>query len=453
MTAAVTVATAAVVFAIARRSLAYGLVPTLLALVAANGSVTWLKEPFLTARWGAFGALAAVAFLHLTRLRRPVAADAVPAAALAFAALSTAWSIDSWLTAQRAVTFGVLLFVVYALTRGAGDPAGDRERIVRAGAAASACVAIASVLVWIVEPSRGVQFDEVRGVFESPNGLGLFLALTYPFVLATVEPRARGRPWTALVVLPFAVLVMLSLSRSGLLALVAGISAYELVRRHWGRWGVHAIAVAAVVALFTVWHPLPPPPPGAFGDPRTSVGARTGLFGGDLALGTTRLDAILGGRLEAWAATNTLVSERPLAGFGFGTGDRVFARRPDVATFRYFQGANPNNGYLHTLLELGVAGALLVFGALVLSLAGALRLARAGPRGRGRRRLRGRARRRAGGCRRREPVHLGRRAVGAADLARRGWTAPVRAGPRPRGRGGRRRRRARSGAAGPAGRS
>ncbi len=69
---------------------------------------------------------------------------------------------------------------------------------------------------------------------------------------------------------------------------------------------------------------------------------------------------ITGARNEAWSATIHLARRKPLLGYGFGTGDRIFALHPDVATFRYFEGSDPANGYLRLLLELGVLALVLV---------------------------------------------------------------------------------------------
>jgi O-antigen ligase len=91
--------------------------------------------------------------------------------------------------------------------------------------------------------------------------------------------------------------------------------------------------------------------------------------------GQGRLATLLGARNEAWTATADLIGDRPLLGYGFGSGDRVFARYPDRASFRFFQGANPNNGYLQAVLELGLVLSLVILLPLLGALATGVRSA------------------------------------------------------------------------------
>jgi O-antigen ligase len=81
------------------------------------------------------------------------------------------------------------------------------------------------------------------------------------------------------------------------------------------------------------------------------------------------------GRLGAWRGALGQAAHRPLAGYGFGTEDRVFVDR-----YYGFDSSLPENSYIGTLLQLGVVGAL-AFAALLAAVAaaGAQALRRAAP--------------------------------------------------------------------------
>jgi hypothetical protein len=376
-------AIAAVVVVAARRSLAAAFAICLLALVGASCSIPELRDAFLTARWPPLLALAAVlAWPPRAVFARPSRFEWLLVAAVAVALASVAWSVDPRLTAMRAVSFGVLLFVVVQLAR--------RER------AADLCLAIAavtvllgagSILLWLVRPDTAVFVGELRGLFENQNGLGLFLGLTFPLVLAVLESRGGDGRWLPLAALPFAVVIVLADARAGLLALGVGIVVYELGRRAPLRLvlgvGVAAVGVAAATAAFShvptledrpaappVVEPAPAPGSGD-GDgeeqpapaPEPQPAPRT----------QSRLGRLLGARDEGWSAAAELIADRPLVGYGFGTGDRLFDRYPEVADFTFFQGDNPGNSYLQLALEVGLLGAAVFLAPLALAAAAALR--------------------------------------------------------------------------------
>jgi O-antigen ligase len=347
---------AAFVALAARRSYAVAVAATLVALVFANGSVPGLKDVFLTARWGALAALAAASLVFFAEIRR---ADrwqlGVLAALPAFAVVSAIWSVDPRLTIGRTVAFTSMLVVAV----GAGLRArskGGQEFV--DGLALAAAIVVAATIAVAVVGSTGVANGQLRGIFENPNGLGLFLGMTAPAVMASLD--ARGRLWAmppALIVLGS--IAVLSHSRSGLGALLIGTVVYDAARRRW-RWLAieGAVVLVAVGVGLAVGKPLLSNPSSA---PTTGVVSAPAPndVGGAIGAPGTALDRLTGARIEAWRATTSLIGSRPVVGYGFGTGDRIFARYPDRAHFVYFQGANPNNGYLQFALELGVLGTLL----------------------------------------------------------------------------------------------
>lgn len=390
MTGVELIATAAMAIATgvaARRHPPIALAIVLLGLLLASASVGEVKEVFLAARWGALVVLPLALFWPLPRRLEELSFELGAVAVTAVLALSAVWSIDPKLTLMRAASFGLLLLGVARLVRSkAWDPRGVVDVI----AALSVTVGLASVVLWSVRPDIAVYVGELRGVLENQNGLGLFLGLTYPFVLAAADRRMGKRVWFVGPTVLCAALIGLTESRTGLLALVTGLVVYEVATRSARRL---VLQVLVGLSLFLAVNlsissldggqlaaPSAAPPhragPGAepvpSGPPRPPE--RPDILGRGATPGQGRLAALLGARNEAWSATGALILDRPLLGYGFGTGDRVFARYPDRAEFLYFQGANPNNGYLQAGLELGVLlGFVILAPPLFAALTGAVR--------------------------------------------------------------------------------
>jgi O-antigen ligase len=361
--AAIAVVAAATVVAASRRwSTAAPIALTILALVLSNGSVSQLKDVFLNARWGALAAAAAAFAFELPRNPRDLV-RLLPLAGLpGLGLLSAIWSVEPRLTIERGASFGLLLVVaVGAAARWRRDPA-EMRRAVDALAAVSVIVLVGSLLLAAVS-NRAFLGSAVRGLFENPNGLGLFLGLTYPFVASAL--RARGRQGLAFVVLGgYAVVAGAAQSRSGLLALVIVAVAASLARRPRLALTVGAVLAAAVVVLALVLprvgntsRPQAATPAGhaVLQTPApSSIGARpTGH--------PSLLSRLTGARSETWPVAWRFIRARPVQGYGFGTGDRLFGLYPSRVHFVFFEGANPSNGYLQLAMELGIVGALLFF--------------------------------------------------------------------------------------------
>jgi ABC-type amino acid transport substrate-binding protein len=85
---------------------------------------------------------------------------------------------------------------------------------------------------------------------------------------------------------------------------------------------------------------------------------------------------LTGARSEAWRASARLVAAKPVLGYGFGVGDRLFSRYPEKADFSFFQGDNPNNAYVQLVTELGIVGGLLFVLPLALALHAGFRVLR-----------------------------------------------------------------------------
>jgi exopolysaccharide production protein ExoQ len=359
------------VFVITRRSLRFGLMIVLLALVLSNGSVLSLKSTFLIARWGALiGLLAALAWPLLTHWRTSLRRLAVLLVLPVLATVSVLWSIDPRLTIERAGAFAILVAVAMALGLRGRTTSGIDE-IVDGFAISAVGVLLVSALVVILTP-RGIANGELRGIFENANGLGLYLGLTAPAVVAASE--RRGRAWLGVGLgTAFAAVTILSHSRSGMAALGIGMIVYEAAQHRFRRLALGCLLIAALIAVGLVLaKPLERGEPAL---PNQAVASALAPRSAGPPPGKTQswYARLTGARTEAWRASLDILEARPIVGYGFGTGDRLFARYPYLARFVYFEGDNPNNAYLQLALELGLLGllaALIVFACALWSGAG-----------------------------------------------------------------------------------
>jgi O-antigen ligase len=235
-----------------------------------------------------------------------------------------------------------------------------------------------------------VYADNLRGPLGGSDGLGLLIGITWPLLAVTVDRRWSHPVAGFLALAAPATVVALSTARNGTIALMLGIVLYELGRSRWLRAASRLALVVAAVAIVVVWNPQlvspqqdaaarafatkeqPTPPPSS------SANKRSRLLGSGRAPGESLLTSLLGGRDEAWSAVVRLADRRPLTGYGYGTGDRLFDRYPNETHFVYFSGAsavrtNAHSGYMQAFEELGWAGGAVFLLPLLLAGAAGLR--------------------------------------------------------------------------------
>jgi O-antigen ligase len=351
-----------VVLAVSWRSQTIAFVALLLLLVGANSNITWIQDVCLPARWGGLSAVAlSVVWTFPLRWRaRPQRGlGVVLAVFVLYALVSTIWSASPHWTLMRTVSFGVLLWAVFAGVRPSLSDPDEGRRLARGVVALLVIVVGASLLYWAVDRDGAVTAGQFRGVFLNPAYLALLVGLTYPLVLAQFESLSPRRyvVLSAIGTLLCIVVISFCQSRAGLAAFVLAVLAYEAARGRMRRLLAPAAALAIVVVVFQFWQP----PIGSAGSTFISPGR---LIVGPKAPGQSRFSALVSGRDEVWSATTDLISRKPAAGYGFGTGDRLLKGRK----FRHFVGFSPHNAYLQALLELGVVGTLLLLAPLALGL-------------------------------------------------------------------------------------
>jgi hypothetical protein len=346
-------------------------------------------------RWVALAQLTLFAVLYAVsgrRIRVP-ALYGVGVAFVALALLSAAWSPDARLTAGRAVTLAALFAAVGAIAWGAASGSDGIRPFLLAVLAGAVALAIGGLIVLAVSYDKAVvpatvsQGERYTGLGSNPDTYAMLFALAVPLSLwALWDARTRVQRVVAAAMF---LLFSGSLAASGGRAMVAGAFVGTLVFLFLVplRGRARVVLLAAAVGLFVVEgvaSALPPRaarnPPSLYqnfghvptygphdaeallpledeiGFPRPGHSAKRMLFD-------------LGGRFPAWKGALRQGVQRPVVGYGFGTEERVFVDR-----FYPFYGDRPENSYIGTFLQLGVAGIVLLVVLIALALRAGLRL-------------------------------------------------------------------------------
>lgn len=377
------------------RALQALIIATIVTSMLAAGSILRILEEARAARWAFLTALAALAAVYALRRRREVRAGvphALAAVFLVLALVSTAWSAFPRLTLSRAASLAILFVACAGVTLGAARRLEALQGVARAVLVAAAVVGVAGLLVLAFARDRAVQSAyaqeamRYQGLGGGPNTAPMLLAVAVPMAAYTVvEARTRlGRATAAAIGLLLLGSIVASGSRGALIAVFTGLGVYAVLVAPDARGRVFALGAVAALALVSVLATrLPQPDPTVVARPGTALPASgitptDGYFDADLALrlqedvgrpsdpapATTERSLLGGsGRTEAWEGGARLGAQRPVAGFGFGTEDKVFVDR-------YFHhGSNlPENSYVGIFLQLGLVG-IALFGALVCALA------------------------------------------------------------------------------------
>ncbi|MGH2933057.1 MAG: O-antigen ligase family protein [Gaiellaceae bacterium] len=345
---------------------------TVFAFAAGSSSVAQAMRIGHGARWVLLGLLlasAAVRVLATRRLVLPAASTSAAVAVVALALVSAAWSVSPRISAERAVSLGVLFATALLLAAGEREP----RRLVAGLVAGAAAVALAGLVVLAFDHSAAVQAASLesparfRGFGQDANTA----ALLFGIAVAPALALARRQPaWLAAVAL-FAGSIVASGSRGGLFAGGAGaLVAVLLASRSLRPAAISVAAVLAAVAVGLVIQNVPKALTHAPGQATTVVPGPPAKPGYQNAEAAYPLSADIGGPLPgggqppitrgffggsgrgaAWTGAVHQILQRPILGFGFGTESRVFVDR-----YYYFVGGSPEDSYLGISLQLGVVG-------------------------------------------------------------------------------------------------
>jgi hypothetical protein len=390
------------------RALQLSIAALILLTVLSQGSLLSWLDAARKLRWAALLVFAALTLLYAARAfdrRRLGFVHAGAALLCALALASTAWSAFPSLTFQRAAAFSVLLAACAALGLGVAGRTVSTRRFVEAIVFGAALVVVGGLLVLLfrhdraVQPATSVLAARYQGLGGGPNTAMMVLALATPLAAYALLETRRLLARTAALAVLLGVLgsIVASGSRGAILGSFGGLLAFAVLapttlRQRLLAGGI-VLALLVVAVLITR---IPQPEPGApalpsaqeeplerpagtrpispLEPPRLSDDVGHPPFG--VAETTRKPRTLFGssGRAQAWNGALKLGAERPVAGYGFGTEDRVFVDR-----YADFNSNTPENSYIGLFLQLGAVG-LAAFVAFLAGIVvrGALGLSRLG---------------------------------------------------------------------------
>lgn len=319
---------------------------TTIVFVIGSSTVVALREPTFYARFGLLAALGVVALMS-PPARKPIRAlsqFAFFGLALSVLAMASAfWSADPFLTLRRGFSVMILFLVLYLLVTRVWT---TRATIRGDLAIIASCLGVAIVLglTPIARLFGSVEIaGRFRGMLENPNTIGIVATMLVPALIGLIVTATRRveRRWFVLLVFATVVSLILSRSRAGLIGTGVGTIAYIIGSRSLTRARklLPMLGIAfAIIAVFLV-----------SSAPRQDVQTTLARFS----------DRTGSGRAGAWQLSLELSAKRPIVGYGFGVSEDIFG--PAVLNLKNgFLGTHVHNGYLQILLELGAAGLLLL---------------------------------------------------------------------------------------------
>jgi O-antigen ligase len=207
-----------------------------------------------------------------------------------------------------------------------------------------ALLALASLFVGALMPDVGrmsTLFPGAwRGLWVEKNGFGGIMTFSILFFLpAALFAPKRALLWLGMAGVSFAML-LLSTSKTSLLALMLGLAALGLVllARRGGAFTVLAVYVGVMGALgviAVVW------------------------IGPEVILGLLGKDATLTGRTKIWAAVLNAIHKRPLLGYGYGavwSETDIWGPLAHIVEEAGFKPEHAHNSWLEQWLGLGLVG-------------------------------------------------------------------------------------------------
>lgn len=267
---------------------------------------------------------------------------------LLIAVASSAWSVAPDQTLRRAIALGFTTLGGVMLAARYRWP-----QLMELLAGSFAFLTVVALLASLAIPSIGVMHELFpgawRGVWPEKNALGGIMALGFMVLAsaAVLNPR-RAALW-----LPFAalalLLVLMSTSKTSLVALLlgaGGIGLVFLVRRH------------PATGVATIWL-------GALG---VAMVAGVFLFAADVFFDLLGKDATLTGRTKIWDAAMRQIELRPWTGYGYGVIWDVKGPWTPLAWIIKDAGFTPihaHSAWIEQWLGLGVFG-LAAFGLMYL---------------------------------------------------------------------------------------
>jgi O-antigen ligase len=306
-----------------------------------------------TARWVCLFVLlglslvyAGVARPRARAWRLPRSFFALASSLVVLALVSSAWSVDAWLTLRRAGSFAVLLAIAACLLAATRGRQAAVRRLLAGLLAGAVAVGVAGLVLLAADYDAAVQPASTQyparfqGFEQNPNTAALLFALAIPIaaylLLASRSWLVRGP--TAATLLLFVGSLAASGSRGPMVGALAGTLVVFLTAPRGRR--ARLVLAAATVAIFAACvgiSRIPDAKPAPASTSGATVIRRT-LFTSS-------------GRRAAWTGAIHEAERRPVAGYGFGTEALVFVDR-----YANFDSDLVENSYIGAALQLGIVG-------------------------------------------------------------------------------------------------
>lgn len=273
----------------------------------------------------------------------------------AWLALSLLWAADFGLCARRVFVVATMAAGVAATLR-LFDPQATARLI---GGTSLAFVGLGLVCELGLGQFRPWSGDYRLSGTTHPNTLGVLCAFATFFAMAKAAASRKFRTrWIVIAALTL-IALYLTKSRTALAATMIALGVLWTLRASWAwRLGLTAMSISLLAATI-------------LGSLIFQIDAVSGAIDAAL-LGRSEEVTTLTGRTPLWAELNRDISERPLAGYGFGsfwTPDVLYRVKQNQG----WQIPHAHSGYYETLLNLGSIGLGLV---VIATLSAAIRAAR-----------------------------------------------------------------------------
>jgi O-antigen ligase len=209
------------------------------------------------------------------------------------------------------------------------------------------CGILLNVIALVLFPERVWWWrvsDRCQGLLDHPNTLGAFCMLSYP-VLMWKYPRLNSAGKVLLVLLFCIVLFIhiLSGSRASLATSLFGFFLWFLILNRADLYSLAKVLSLALIIFFGVV---------------VLLQSRPSSFRREVT-GATNLT----GRTEFWRGCVQLIKERPLMGYGYGVGGKIWDdprfHRSEQFLWAGSAKSSLHNGYLSMAIGLGIIGLLL----------------------------------------------------------------------------------------------
>ena len=266
------------------------------------------------------------------------------------AVVSTAYSIDRRFTFIRSFSF--LPFFCFLLGLNQWLRSWDQvNKLLNAVFWAICFYLFVNVIVTPVLPGRVwwyVDTSRYMGLWSQPNQMGGFCMISYPVLFWKISNSDSRMKWfVGFLILTTAVLHILTGSRTTLIAAALGTFLWLIVMRKPFKFILMVVLLSVFAAAVMILRP-----------------SNLTRSGGFESLSTFT------GRTEIWTASLTLAQERPIIGYGYGVGGKIFEDprfyKPKEELWSGSAKVSLHNGYLSSLISLGIPGTLLLYFLLIL---------------------------------------------------------------------------------------